>query len=141
MGNIVSDSGVKELVSAKVVVDGVAFILKDGVITSCSGDTVGELVLPEQAVAIEDDVFKGKKFSSVKLPDKLLWIGKRAFKDCINLKELELPSSVLYSGEQAFCGCKSLKSADLGSLEDPGAEMFKDCSALENVKFHDSLMV
>lgn len=61
-------------------------------------------------VRISGEAFKGTDIKSVTLPESMLGIGSRAFKDCTSLKSINIPPQVFYIGEGAFEGCTSLTS-------------------------------
>ena len=61
-------------------------------------------------VRIYAQAFKETGIKSVTLPESILDIGKRAFKDCTSLKSINIPPQVLSIGEGAFEGCTSLTS-------------------------------
>ena len=67
-------------------------------------------------VRISGEAFEGTDIKSVTLPESILGIGNRAFKDCTSLRSINIPPQVFYIGEGAFEGCTSLKSV---VFEDP----------------------
>ena len=66
------------------------------------------IILPDTIEKIDEYAFWLCDFSELKLPEKLKYIGKCAFRDCSELKELHLPDSIEIE-EGAFCGCKNLE--------------------------------
>lgn len=65
-----------------------------------------EYVVPSNVTCICKEAFSGQSFQSIKLNDKLLYIGKDAFKNCIELLALTIPNSV--TTVESCSGCKKL---------------------------------
>jgi hypothetical protein len=51
---------------------------------------------------------------SLKLPQSLKIIGKRAFSYCEHIESVSIPESVIVIGNESFCSCDSLTSAIIG---------------------------
>lgn len=100
----------------------------------------GELIVSEGEI-IEDGAYEGRlELVSVKLPETLLYIGKRAFCGCENLKEIVFPSGLKLIGESAFCGCRSLTKIVIpGSVERVDRFAFYDCTGLEELKIENGV--
>ena len=77
-------------------------------ITGLKTRTLLNAVIPEGVISVGEGVFEGSEVFSVSLPDGLLQIGARAFKDCKNLSVINLPSSLMLIGDEAFYGCEIL---------------------------------
>jgi len=63
-----------------------------------------DFVLPCSLKTIEDEAFEKCAFVSVRLKDGIEVIGKRAFADCANLRQIEMPDSVKHIAPDAFDG-------------------------------------
>ena len=61
-------------------------------------------------VRISGEAFKGTDIKSVTLPESIIVIASRSFKDCTNLKSINVPPQVYLIGVGAFEGCTSLTS-------------------------------
>lgn len=57
---------------------------------------------------INEMVFKGKQFKSVRLPGSLTKISNSVFRDCTQLQEIILPESLERIGASTFQGCRNL---------------------------------
>lgn len=94
----------------------------------------GELRLPNRYVKVGERAFMGcDKLETVWLSSKTYILKQQAFAGCINLRTVVVPASgFLAVGERAFAGCTKLKQVDLrncrGRLKiDPTA--FEGCPA------------
>ena len=64
--------------------------------------------------AVGDNAFNSTNISSVSLPEGLLSIGKRAFRYCLGLTEVDIPDSVTTSGAGAFYADPALERVGFG---------------------------
>lgn len=65
------------------------------------------------------DAFKGTGFEKIILPNTITTIYFRAFRDCINLKNVVIPNSVNYIDGFILTGCTSFESITfLGTMEE-----------------------
>lgn len=75
----------------------------------------------------------------VKIPEKIngslvTEIGKDAFRDCENLKEIHLPDSVQTIDRYAFCSCSNLEKIYLyASIKKIGENTFWGCTSLKEI--------
>ena len=88
--------------------------------------------VPEGVVAICEGAFEGSKVIEVNLPSTLMEIEARAFKDCINLKNINLPNSVSIIGDEAFLNCSKL-NLEIKEQIDLGQDVLKGTST-ERIK-------
>lgn len=133
------------------------YIISNYVLTRYYG--VGELIdgvmtaeLPDDEMynAIGDDAFAGNtSIEKVIIPQGVGSIGKRAFKDCKNLKEVVLPEhetagkteALTTIGEDAFRDCLLLSKINIGSGEGCAPvntifhRAFMNCKHLTDVDF------
>jgi hypothetical protein len=65
-------------------------------------------VLPEETVEIGAEAFEEVGFEEVWLDKNVESIGKRAFRNCSNLRLITIPANVVSIGEEAFFGCEKL---------------------------------
>lgn len=95
-----------------------ARILKDKTVGARMFESIKNLtsvVLPKEAIAIDDEAFKTtSKLESIKIFDGVISIGAFAF-DQSGIKSISIPNSVTSIGECAFWGCKELISVKLPS--------------------------
>jgi hypothetical protein len=77
---------------------------------------------------------------TVSLPETVTTIESEAFKDCVNLTEIDLPDSLTHIGAQAFANCKSLKHIRIPGhcLNDLSYEAFI-ASGLETVELAEGI--
>ena len=79
-------------------------------------------------------MFSGSSLSFLALPEGVLQIGERAFKDCQKLDDLILPASLVTIGKEAFSGCCKLQAVVLPQgLTVLGAAAFANCGALTEI--------
>lgn len=78
----------------------------------------------------------------VEIPNTITKIGKKAFKGCLGLKEINLPDKVSYIAEHAFSNCYSITSLTIPPMIDVlNIGVFMNCKGLETVKFNDNLII
>lgn len=78
--------------------------------------------------------------TSVKIPDKVDYIGKRAFENCTSLQSVTIPNSVKQLEEYAFSGCTSLTSVTISNnLKKINNNTFSDCTSLVDIKIPESV--
>ena len=67
-----------------------------------------DLILPSSMETIEEEAFEGGAFRYVMLPECAIAIGKRAFADCPNLKDIYIPEGMVKIAPDAFEGVNGL---------------------------------
>ena len=107
---------------------------------------VGDYELPESVTEIPDAAFNGKSnVTKVIVHDKVTYIGADAFKNCVNLVEVEIKNAGeqkvdLKIGANAFSGCKKLGKITLSDrLVEMGDGVFGNCEALVTIELPASL--
>lgn len=92
---------------------------------------------------IEDNAFRGNEylervyFSAL---SSVFSIGKSAFRECTNLKEIEVADSVREIGEYAFASCSSLQTFTFpDKVSEIAPYTFKDCSFMYGVWFNANI--
>ena len=85
------------------------FKVVDGVLVAYSGSDEN-VTIPDGVIAIGKKVFKNEKtIKTVVIPNSVTIIGEDAFYECTSLTSITIPNSVTYIVEYAFSGCTSLK--------------------------------
>ena len=74
-----------------------------------------DIVVPEGVTSIESYAFESSEIRSVKLPNSLISIGVRAFRNCDNLAKVQLGRDCEVIMKHAFSGCGKLKELRLPS--------------------------
>ncbi len=83
---------------------------------------------------IGEEAFADSVLETVDLFDSVTTIGREAFRNCINMKEIVLPESVTEIGDGAFKGCTGLTEITLpASLTSVGENIFEGCENLAKV--------
>ncbi len=107
-------------------------------ITGCS-TAESFLVVPEAmdgvtVSALGDDVLAGNRYvATVILPESIVAVGNRSFKDCGALRSINL-DNVTVIGSEAFSGCQFLGRAGMSpELELIGKGAFENCDTFEQV--------
>lgn len=136
--------------------------IPEGAFAGCVNLT--EIVIPDKCTFIGESAFstytsrKGtfdactslKKITLLPAKDKItgeettgtVTIGKRAFKDCVNLETIENTLRLTTIYDNAFEGCVKLQSTsneplDLSGLRVGGSDIFSGCTGLKAVKTSD----
>lgn len=95
--------------------------------SSCTiGDCVG---------AIYSNTFKNASgYTSITMPNSIIYIGSSAFFGCTNLPNITLSSSLMTIEQKTFSGCSSLTSIEIpDSVTTIGNSAFTDCSGMTSV--------
>lgn len=120
-------------------VDG--FVIENGVLTYYCGFFVN-VVIPETVVEIASDAFDDFRpyLNSVTFPKNLKKIGNGAFKDCVNLYNVEFNDQLESIGEDAFSGCKYLFNVKLPeSILSIEKNAFQSCTSLREIKIPNGI--
>ena len=88
----------------KVIIGNDNECLGNAIIHFCAPD----MVLPAELTSISSEAFAGGGFTYIKLPDKCITIGPRAFADCPNLMYVEIPNEKVEIASSAFAGVNGL---------------------------------
>ncbi len=102
---------------------------------------IKKLALPAELTYIGSGAFKDcVNLSEVNLPDELNDIGSSAFSGCVNLSKVNLPDELTYIGSYAFSGCVNLSEVNLpDTLEGISECAFEGCSKLKKMNIPQSL--
>lgn len=80
-------------------------------------------------------VYKNRHFSVVK-------IGKEAFAECEELKNIVIPDAIISIGDKAFFSCTALKNIHLpNALQDLGNAVFQNCTNLEAINIPSQIEI
>lgn len=71
------------------------------------------IIIPDNIEVIGDGAFKGKKLTSIFIPNTVHTIGHYAFFGCKKLTSIEIPTGVINIGDYAFKGCKNLVAIEI----------------------------
>ncbi len=81
-----------------------------------------------------------KDICHASISDRVTSIGKLAFFECRNLKDVNIPSSVRQIGDSAFCRCGKLCNIYLHlGLTRIGENAFSDCNSLTHIDIPDTV--
>lgn len=106
--------------------------------------SLGKVTLADGLIIIGEGAFSdcvNMQEVSLDVHGTLQTIGQKAFYNCQALQTFTLPLNVTRIGDQAFENCSALRSVDLLSagnnnqLTDLGRDLFKGCTALQNITF------
>ena len=113
-------SGVSEAVTLVVTPGGYDYRIENGevTITDYHGGETGNLVIPQTieglpVVALGEESFSEKHFTSVTVPGSVKTIGYEAFYDCEELVSVVLSSGVTTLEQYVFHGCEKLVSVTI----------------------------
>lgn len=71
--------------------------------------TIKEIVLPKYVSRINDNCFSNSSIEKIEFNENLHGIGKEAFSNCKNIKNIILPERMLFINNRAFANCTNLK--------------------------------
>lgn len=101
---------------------------------------VGDIVIPNGVISIENGAFRHSEIRSVIFPDSLKFIDSSAFKYCSCLERVVFGRGMHAISEDTFCGCRNLKKVKIpDSIEDIWNMAFAGCIRLSDVTLGKSL--
>lgn len=98
----------------------------------------------EGATKIPNGLFENGSITSFVCPDSIVEIGKYAFENCSNLKEVKFSDKLEIIGERAFYNCDKIQKIELPkSLKEMrngyNGGVFSNCSGLKKINIPKSL--
>lgn len=95
----------------------------------------GDVVIPDGVLVIGEKAFRDcESLTSVTIPDSVTTIESSAFANCIRLTQVTIPDSVTEIQYQAFYYCVSLAQLELSAnLENIGSFAFEGCRSLTDI--------
>lgn len=118
-------------------------IIKNNILYKVKNNDIeyGTFEIPNNVEALGNNSFYFcKTLISIYIPENTKIIGKGAFKDCSNLRNVNISNGVEYICEKAFAYCTDIEKLfipDSVKLIEAGA--FKHCSNLKNIKLSNNL--
>ena len=129
-------------IKANYSVDNVKKFSELNVKSICSGafkdnNKLTYIDLPEWLDAVTTSTFEGcHKLEAIDGSHSTLTsIGKKAFANCSELKDVNLPSSLKSLGDESFAGTKISEVPDLSTIEEIGDAVFANCTSLVSVNY------
>jgi len=121
------------------------FNIINGSIVKYTG-TAENLIIPREIdgvkiVAMAANLFENNhRLITVDIQADLDHVGNKAFKDCVNLREVTLPDSVLNIEGWSFSGCKALKKINIPkNITVINSGVFSNCEELEYLVLPEKL--
>lgn len=107
-------SKIKKTIAASTIPPGF-HISKSGTLVSYGEEEdVTDIVIPENVVRIGERAFRNCiHLTSVVIPEGVIGIGYEAFRNCIQLKSVTIPNSMVTLSDTAFAGCENLTEIHL----------------------------
>jgi len=98
-------------------------------------------ILPGMTSYAPANTYRGGQYTRVELPESVASIGRLAFQNNANLKELVTHGKIESIDEKAFAGCSSLTSLPecCSSVTNWGTEVFSGCTGLSKVVVPSSM--
>ena len=124
------DSIVADANKAKAIIT--AWKGKDVVKKKPQALAIASVIDGMSVTAIEDEVFQGKKLSSITVPTGVTAIGRSAFADCPNLNTLTLPDTLTSIGMNLTDGSDKLTTMKLSVKKE--TTMDKDANGCYTIK-------
>ena len=91
-----------------VTMDGVSVVIMTTPDALVPYSEEGSYALPRMLTQIGEEAFAGVPAKRIEVSENVISIGKRAFADCTNLRELVIPSCVVSIDEHALDGCENV---------------------------------
>ncbi len=102
----------------------------------------GEFIVPNGKTKIVPGEFYGiKSMISVRIPDSMISIGKKAFCNCESLTSVHIPDGVIYIGYEAFYAFGSkvkqaVQNLNFKLCEERGMEQMNDYTLFSKKEAH-----
>ena len=111
-----------------IVIDGITYLLQNNKVTVTDADKTLTNVSIPYSVIINDNSYNVTK------------IGKRAFRQCLNIESINLSNGIEYIDDSAFAYCNSLTSITLpSSLYEIGNSVFENCVSLPSISLPNNV--
>ncbi len=101
---------------------------------------LAEVTIPNNVITIGTRAFREcTGLTSVNIPNSVTEIGMRAFMNCSSLTEVTIPNSVTLIDDETFSGCTSLKEVTIpNSVTSIGGSAFYNCTGLRTLNSYNS---
>ena len=105
----------------------------------CTG--IEKINIPDTVIMIDDRAFKERtSLKNIQLSNNLTTIGQEAFNGCTSLEKVVIPNSVTTIKGAAFLACSKLSDVTLSkNLLSLGGYAFGDCDSLESIEIPKSI--
>ncbi|ELP90385.1 hypothetical protein EIN_015440 [Entamoeba invadens IP1] len=120
-----------------VVFENLITDLPFGTFLNCNHLT--NITLPQTITSIQNLCFCGCMFSSIKIPDGVVYMGEQCFSHCIKLREIHFPPKVTKIENYSFIGNDALYFIDFKNISEIGESAFYKCKSLHNIEFGKSV--
>ena len=91
-----------------VTLDGVSVVIMTTADSLAPYSVRSGYTLPQMLMQIGEEAFAGVPAKRIEVSENVNSIGRRAFADCTNLRELVIPSGVVSIDEHALDGCENV---------------------------------
>lgn len=106
----------------------------------CPNLDVESISFANSTKVIVEESLSHASITSVTLPENLLRVHRRTFKQCLNLTSINFNSKITSIGYEAFAGCSSLDNVVIPeSVISIDGCAFMDCTGLVNFTFGDNV--
>ena len=114
------------------------FEITGGVLKKYNGEEI-DVVVPDNVLRIGECAFEHLSIRSIKLPERLREIDRRAFRGCHQLTSIQLPAGLESIGEDAFVDCTALTAIKLPDKMQFGPLSFAGCASLSSIYFPEGV--
>ena len=107
-------------------------------------DKLEDILIPQSVKALGMGVFSGSAIADVTFEEgsQLESLGKEAFANCINLKNVVIPAGVTTIGNSAFKNCVNISNVELSqNLTSIGNNAFGGCKSLASIVIPEGVKV
>ncbi len=121
--------------------DGYLLYVGKHLVDSDHENTKGTCTVKDGTLTIADDAFAYRdKLKKIKIPNSVIYLGKRAFLGCHRLTSIKLSKNITAIGSATFFECSNLESIDLpDGLKQIGSSAFYECRALKEINIPKSV--
>lgn len=99
-----------------------------------------QYTIPDGIVSIGEAAFEGSRLTGINIPASVTDIGKRAFRNCEQLKKVNFSDNLKKIGAYAFSSCKLLTDVTIpGSVELVAENAFEECDSLTTVNIQSGV--
>lgn len=139
--NLLAEINVDKENTAYSSIDGVLYSKDQSTLILCPIAKKGNYIIPNNVVNIENYAFKNcLNLSNIDIPNSVVSIGREAFCNCAAISSISIPAKVTEIVYGTFAGCASLSSIELpNNLTQIDSWSFIGCESLNSVEIPDSV--
>ncbi len=125
-----------------IIRDGLLIDTNDKILIQIVNSSISTITIHKDITKIGDNAFSHSGIESIKIPSNIEEIGRAAFWNCKELKNIEFEGTLAYLPQNVFGLCSSLTSIKLPiGVKEIRNGAFYRCKSLSNVELNNDLTI